>query len=321
MQREVERRYVESSGLELRAEAGKKKKLMGYAAMYGVRSVDLGGFVEEIAPGAFDEALAAGADVLARYEHDSRMLLGRVSDGLLRLSSDAKGLRYELDIDPEDDVAKRVARLVERGSVKQSSFAFVVESRDDEDWSRMTEDGKPLRILKRAALIDVAPVASPAYLQTTVSARALEAAKGVLAMKPAKQTAEDFQRALREGYIRHQSEQRAVSYEEKLQKVWMGLCELLGYPWGADATPWYIEATFDDRVILERGYQMLAYPLSWSADGAPVFGEPIQVEAEYVPVDVPAAASAEGASAEARQDPPAAAPDLELERMREELGA
>jgi HK97 family phage prohead protease len=283
---EIERRVVTAS-IEVRAK-DKTKMLVGYGAMFGVRSEDLGGFVEEIAPGAFDESLRGNVDVLARGEHDSRMLLGRRSNGTLRLSIDNVGLRYEVD-PPDTTAARDLMTLVERGDVKQSSFAFFIENREDEAWS-VTAEGTPLRTLKRVALVDVAPVAQPAYLQTTVSARALDTAKGVVQpMKPVKPkpTRATFEEALKRGLFRHlKEEQRAKSYEEKLEAIYMALYALLGDPWSYEdpATPWSLEATFDDRVIIEIGYQMLSYPLSWGADGAPIFGNPTPVEIEYVDI-------------------------------------
>jgi HK97 family phage prohead protease len=336
--REIERRVI-ASQIELRAKEGKPKTLVGYGAMFGARSEDLGGFVEEIAPGAFDESLASDGDVLARAEHDSRMLLGRRSSGTLRLSVDATGLRYEVDL-PDTSVARDLSALVERGDVKQSSFAFFIEERADEEW-KTTAEGTPLRILKRVSLVDVAPVAQPAYTQTTVSARALDTAKGVVQpMKPVKTkpTRADFKTAVQRGQIRHlkQEQREAIgrlgeerrgandSFEEKLEAIWYGLYSLLGSMWPMDsswcAPAWSIEATFDDRVIVEQGYQLLSYPLSWGADGAPVFGDPTPVEIQYVAMAA-AAADEVAASSEARAKTPATPEpvDLELERLKMRL--
>jgi len=144
-------------------------------------------------------------------------------------------------------------------------------------------------------------------------------AKGLVKpMADKKATHSDFEQARSLGMFRRLcarvEETRAQSFEESLEKVWMGLCALLGYPWADGVAPWYVEATFDDRVIVEKGYQLLAYPLSWSADGAPVFGEPVAVEVQYVPVAASDAAGGEAASGEARWG------DLELDRLRMELG-
>lgn len=335
--REIERRTL-TTDVELRAKDGRLKTLIGYGAMFGVRSEDLGGFVEEIAPGAFDESIASNTDVLARAEHDSRMLLGRRSSGTLRVSVDDKGLRYEVDL-PDTSVARDLAALVERGDVKQSSFAFFIEDRADEEW-KTTNDGVPLRILKRVALVDVAPVAQPAYTQTTVSARALDTAKGVVKpMKPlkSKPMRADFKTAVQRGQIRGLSEERIAaiarlgeeqrgatsSYEEKLEAIWIALYALLGSAWAMEsswcAPAWCIEATFDDQVIVEHVFKLLSYPLTWSSDGVPVFGEPTQVEKKYVPVVSSGEGANSGGGSEARKGEETAPVDLELDQLREEL--
>ena len=176
--REIERRAV-ASAVEVRASSdGKKKKMMGYAAKFNSVSEDLGGFREVLRPGAFDRAIRENQDVLARGEHSAAMLLGRRSSGTLRLSVDEVGLAYEVDL-PDTQAARDIATLVERGDVRQSSFAFVVED-GGQRWGN--QDGVPLReILDVATLVDVAPVSDPAYRETTVSARAVEEARSLRA--------------------------------------------------------------------------------------------------------------------------------------------
>lgn len=172
---DLERRTVVAK-VELRAkedgEGRKVKTLTGMAAVYGKRSEDLGGFFEEIAPGAFDASLEAGDNVMARGEHDSRMLLGTTENGTLRLRSTDDGLEYEVDL-PDTSAGRDIGVLVERGDVRKSSFAFWTLRDRWED----LEDGSILRTLLEVKLVDVAPVAQPAYSQTSVSARALDQAK------------------------------------------------------------------------------------------------------------------------------------------------
>ena len=59
--------------------------------------------------------------------------------------------------------------LAARGDVRYSSFAFYCI---DEDWG-LTDNGFPLRTLEQLQLVDVAPVNSPAYLDTSVAKRSL----------------------------------------------------------------------------------------------------------------------------------------------------
>jgi hypothetical protein len=58
---------------------------------------------------------------------------------------------------------------VGRGDVRKSSFAFRTY---DDDWS-LTDQGFPLRTLLSGQLIDVAPVNTPAYLDSTAGLRSL----------------------------------------------------------------------------------------------------------------------------------------------------
>jgi hypothetical protein len=150
-------------------ERGGKRKIGGYAAMFNRLSQNLGGFVEQVDPAAFNKSRGDGwPDVLARYNHDDNMLLGTVGGNTLRLSVDGTGLLYE--VDPPSSRGD-VVELVERGDVRKSSFAFRVFP-DGEDWS-LTDQGFPLRTLKSVQLVDVAPVNLPAYPDTTAGARAL----------------------------------------------------------------------------------------------------------------------------------------------------
>lgn len=171
---EIERRAL-SEAVELRATLGGPSTLVGYAALYNQVSEDLGGFREVLRPGCFDGLLEG--DVLCRAEHDSSMLLGRTTSGTLRLRLDDKGLRYEVDL-PETSAGRDVGALAGRGDLRGSSFAFTV-NQAGQKWSTL-EDGTPLReLLKLTSLRDVAPVAEPAYIETTVSARSIEEARRI----------------------------------------------------------------------------------------------------------------------------------------------
>lgn len=173
---DVERRLIETEAVVERClceKTGKKKPVIrGYAALFNSDSQDLGGFVERIAPGAFDDVMKRGTDVVALYNHDPMFLLGRESSGTLRISVDDRGLRYE--IDPPESRAD-VIEAIERGDVRGSSFAFRVKG-SGESWSR-TADGRQLREIRAVdGLFDVGPVLKPAYVATEsfVSRRALD---------------------------------------------------------------------------------------------------------------------------------------------------
>ena len=168
MERELEIRTAAQT-FELRATGKGLGTLVGYAAVFNRHSQNLGGFVEQVDPAAFNKSLADKVPVMCRGNHEDEMLLGTTWAETLRLSVDGTGLLYEVDL-PDTSAGRDFAVLVGRGDVKWSSFAFRTI---DEDWS-MTEQGFPLRTLLGVQLVDVAPVNSPAYLDTTVAARSLE---------------------------------------------------------------------------------------------------------------------------------------------------
>ena len=134
--------------------------IRGYAAVYNSDSEWMGGFYEQIATGAFDEVM--DNDTRAYFNHDENLLLGRVSSGTLRLGSDERGLYYEVDL-PNTSYANDLVELMKRGDVNQSSFAFLI---DRDRWEE--RDGKTYRIIEKVSrLLDVSPVAQPAYPDST----------------------------------------------------------------------------------------------------------------------------------------------------------
>lgn len=145
-------------------------KAIGYAAVYGPMSEDLGGFREVIAPSAFERSLKSGVDVRALVGHDDSMVIGRLSAGTLRLSSDERGLRVEIDL-PNTSYANDLRELLKRGDVSQMSFGFTVPGGGDA-WGT-AEGGGRLRTLKDVDLHEVSIVAMPAYPDTSVALRSL----------------------------------------------------------------------------------------------------------------------------------------------------
>lgn len=174
---EIERRdyeFAEADELVVESRSDGRAAIVGYAAVYGRLSLDLGGFKEEILPGAFDRILSKrGKDVVALFNHDSNIVLGRTSSGTLELSSDEKGLRYV--VTPPVSRAD-VLELIQRRDVRGSSFAFTVDPKNES--FRTGEDGKAVRQIREVSgLYDVGPVLVPAYPQTSagVAMRSYEA--------------------------------------------------------------------------------------------------------------------------------------------------
>ena len=177
--------------VELRVKDGDNgPKIAGYAVLYNQRSVDLGGFVEEIAPGAFGQSL--NGDVRALWQHDTAAVLGRTTAGTLKIWDDERGVAFELD-PPDTQIGRDAVTSIRRGDVDQMSFGFFVEWDDDGRsgamWTEM-EDGTYLRRVVRAELVEVSPVTWAAYPQTEVGVRRDEI-YGVLPEIPAELRAQD----------------------------------------------------------------------------------------------------------------------------------
>ena len=167
---EPERRFT-PGGVEVRT-AMEGQMIGGYSAVFGKLSRNLGGFVELVGTGAFNQSRSLGwPNVVARFNHDSNMILGTTAGRTLTLRTDTVGLDYEV-LPPS--ARGDIVELVERGDIQFSSFAFRVPPGGDE-WST-TDQNYPLRTLHEVQLVDVAPVLDPAYPDATAGLRSLASA-------------------------------------------------------------------------------------------------------------------------------------------------
>jgi len=152
---------------ELRAMHG--NKLIGHAAVYGVRSQRLAFGYEVVERGAFQDALSGLDDVRALVEHNPEKIIGRVPK-TMKLSDDGHGLRVEIDV-AQTSFGRDIIESVERGDVDSMSFGFrVVKDGDTWTWQK---DGTQLRTLSRVRILDVSVVAYPAYVDTDIAVRSL----------------------------------------------------------------------------------------------------------------------------------------------------
>lgn len=156
----IERRYLPTE-FQSRTQ-GNSLIIEGYAYRFHKRSQNLGGFVEQILPGAGADS-ASSDDIRGLFNHDASLILGRSTSGTLRLGEDSEGLPYEIEADIRQSYVQDLAVALERGDVSQSSFGFTAT---DTDWS-LTEDEFPLRSVVRMSLFDVSPVTFPAYTSST----------------------------------------------------------------------------------------------------------------------------------------------------------
>jgi hypothetical protein len=167
---DTERRYTPGV-VEVRATSD-GARIGGYGAVFGKLSRNLGGFVERVGDGAFNQSRSTGwPNVVCRYNHDANMVLGTTAGNTLQLRTDNIGLEYEV-IPPQ--ARADIVELVQRRDIQFSSFAFRVPSGGDE-WG-VTDQNYPMRTLHEVQLVDVAPVLDPAYPDATAGLRSLAAA-------------------------------------------------------------------------------------------------------------------------------------------------
>lgn len=138
------------------------QKIIGRPVVYNSRSVDLGGFVEVISPGAFKDSL--NGDIRALYEHDHKMLLGRTTSGTMAISEDNEGLLVEIT-PPNTRSASELIESINRGDISGMSFGFTV-NQDGQQWD--FEQTPALRTITNANLSEVTITALPAYQATDV---------------------------------------------------------------------------------------------------------------------------------------------------------
>lgn len=145
--------------------SAQQRRLVGYAARFDTPA-RIGDFTETIAPGAFRKSLEARSDVLALKDHDTGVLLGRVKSGTLRLSEDAAGLGFEIDM-PQTQAANDLLELANRGDLSGMSFGFRVRP-GGEQWNA----DRTQRTLTDVELIEVSVASAfAAYPTTSVAAR------------------------------------------------------------------------------------------------------------------------------------------------------
>lgn len=167
---DIERRVFSVEGIKIEKREKSGGLLKGHAAVFNQLSEDLGGFREQVAPGAFIEALEKD-DVRALFNHDPNFILGRNRSKTLRLSEDTRGLAFEIDLPDTQMVRDLVVAPIDRGDITAMSFQFSALP-GGQDWAK-DRDGRTIRTLKKVRLMDVSPVVFPAYPQTDVALREL----------------------------------------------------------------------------------------------------------------------------------------------------
>ena len=168
------------AGLQVRAAGDDEPpRFTGHAAVFDTRTaigpVPGWGFLEEISGGAFAKTLKEG-DARMLVDHDSSLLVSRVSAGDLTLGEDKAGLAVDSELDTEVSYIRDLARNVEKRRITGMSFGFRVV-KDDWVTEQLEVEGLDdpaevdVRIIREVKLIEVSAVTFPAYEETDASLR------------------------------------------------------------------------------------------------------------------------------------------------------
>jgi HK97 family phage prohead protease len=157
-------------------EGGEEKHTVYGSVKYNTESKVMRGtvgkaFVEEILPGAFDEALRSN-DIKALWCHDTSKILGSSKSGTLRIEPREDGIDFEIDL-PNNSWGMDARESIKRGDVRGVSFGMFVK---DDKWAKENRDGQQLykRSIKKANIVELTITGFPAYPSNFVSCRSLE---------------------------------------------------------------------------------------------------------------------------------------------------
>lgn len=138
-----------------------KPRIDARAIVFDSWSVDLGGFRERMRPGS----VQLDPDLVALFDHDTSMVLGRVSAGTMDVRSDEAGVAFSA-YPPETTWAADLRVSMERGDIRGCSYRMFV---DEDTW--YVENGIVCRDVRKARVSELTITSMPAYPQTTAEAR------------------------------------------------------------------------------------------------------------------------------------------------------
>lgn len=189
------------------ADGGESRTIEGYAIVFGVRSVLLADwydrYYEVIEPGAIDEERLREMDIKMTMFHDREILLARSNkgQGTLRLSVDEIGVKYEFEA-PRTCDGDNALELVRRGDLTGSSFTFWSDEHSSVRYELLDDDVLLRHVDRIDRVYEMTIAADPAYTETTVTAREVEAAgiklPGKQNEESQRETQEEITKKLRE---------------------------------------------------------------------------------------------------------------------------
>ena len=133
------------------------------------QKTDIGGWFEEtIARGAISEDVLR--DVAFFYNHNlNSKPLARTRTGKLKLTIENDGVHMDAEVNRERSDANDLYLAIQDGDIDGMSFMFRVES---DEWTDLDTDYPKRRITKIGYVQEVSAVNYPAYVGTSINARA-----------------------------------------------------------------------------------------------------------------------------------------------------
>lgn len=157
----AEIRALPGGEIRFTVDANGKPRIDARAILFDSWSVDLGGFRERMMPGS----VTLDPDLVALFDHDTSMVLGRLSAGTMEARQDELGVAFTA-FPPETTWAADLRVSMSRGDIGGCSFRMMVE---DDEW--YVRDGVVCRDVKKASVSELTVTSMPAYPQTTAEAR------------------------------------------------------------------------------------------------------------------------------------------------------
>ena len=180
------------SGLRIReaTDGAESRTIEGYALKFGVRSRLLcdwwNNYYEVLEPGCVTREMLDKQDIKLTMFHDRQLVLARSNkgNGTLSYEVDKVGVKFWAEM-PHTVDGDKALELVSRGDIAGCSFIYSTDEGDSENavsYERLDEKGDDgedilLRHVKRIDnVFDFTITTDPAYEQTDVSKREVEAA-------------------------------------------------------------------------------------------------------------------------------------------------
>lgn len=180
------------SGLRIReaTDGAESRTIEGYALKFGVRSRLLcdwwNNYYEVLEPGCVTREMLDKQDIKLTMFHDRQLVLARSNkgNGTLSYEVDKVGVKFWAEM-PHTVDGDKALELVSRGDIAGCSFIYSTDDGDSENavsYERLDEKGDDgedilLRHVKRIDNVyDFTITTDPAYEQTDVSKREVEAA-------------------------------------------------------------------------------------------------------------------------------------------------